>query len=173
MARANSRQAAYRVAQKQSTSFSAPDPALQQYQHPNGLKSSEPAEHAPRKFPGHGEDVSDAVGAQNIEHTFAMVEEQMFRLTACWTLHCMPCRIIFNDAKEQAEHNAKWHWDNFLCFACDIGFETAIDLKKVSPRRPSSNFMSNTGYLPSIYIHMTRIRFSAQHAITDASLILK
>ncbi|KAF5609081.1 zinc finger and BTB domain protein [Fusarium subglutinans] len=82
---------------------------------------------------------------QNIERTFAMVEEQMFRLTACWTLHCMPCRIIFKDVKEQTEHNAKWHWDNFLCFACDIGFENAVDLKKVSPRRPSSNFMSNTG----------------------------
>ncbi|KAF5604873.1 zinc finger BTB domain-containing protein [Fusarium pseudocircinatum] len=60
-----------------------------------------------------------------------MVEEQMFMLTACWTLHCMPCRVIFNDAKEQAAHNSKWHWDNFLCFACDMGFETPKDLKEM------------------------------------------
>ncbi|CVK84825.1 uncharacterized protein FMAN_01752 [Fusarium mangiferae] len=119
MTRANSRvkvedQAAYRVALKQRTTCSAPNPALN----------------------SHGEDVPGAgsVGAQNIERTFAMVEEQMFLLTACWTLHCMPCQIIFNSANEQAVHNSKWHWDEFLCFACDIGFETATDLKKVSPR---------------------------------------
>ncbi|KAF5662411.1 zinc finger BTB domain-containing protein [Fusarium circinatum] len=134
MARAHPRvkvedQVPYRVAQKQPTSYNAPDTAVQR---PNLLNSCEPVGHIPRqlRFPDHGNDASGAIGAQNIERTFAMVEEQMFRLTACWTLHCMPCRIIFDDAKEQAEHNAKWHWDNFLCFACDIGFENAIDLKK-------------------------------------------
>ncbi|KAF5646592.1 histone-lysine n-methyltransferase PRDM9 [Fusarium sp. NRRL 25303] len=88
------------------------------------------------KITSHGEDAPSAgsVGAQNIERTFAMMEEQMFMLTACWTLHCMPCRIIFNDAKEQAAHNSKWHWDESLCFVCGIGFETATDLKKVSSR---------------------------------------
>ncbi|KAG5787414.1 hypothetical protein H9Q69_013521 [Fusarium xylarioides] len=98
MARAHPRvkvedQSAYRVAQKQPTSYSAPNTAVQQYQLSNGLSSSEPAGHIPRQlqFADHGDDASGAIGAQNIECTFAMVEEQMFMLTACWTLHCMPC----------------------------------------------------------------------------------
>ncbi|KAF5713022.1 histone-lysine n-methyltransferase PRDM9 [Fusarium globosum] len=92
MTRANLRvkvedQAAYRVALKQRTTYSAPNPALQQYQHTNGLNCSELAGQVPRQlqFAGHGEDVPGAgsVEAQNIERTFAMVEEQMFMLTAC------------------------------------------------------------------------------------------
>ncbi|WKT39923.1 hypothetical protein QSH57_001742 [Fusarium oxysporum f. sp. vasinfectum] len=140
---------AYGAAQKQPTSV--PNTAAQQYQYPIGPDSSESAAHAPRQFPDYGEDASGAAGAQNINRTIAMVEEQVFLLTACWTLHCMPCRMVFNDASEQAAHNSKWHWDRFLCFACDIGFETALDLKKVSPQSPPSNSMSNLVCPPSIY----------------------
>ncbi|KAF4956022.1 hypothetical protein FGADI_4195 [Fusarium gaditjirri] len=81
--------------------------AVQHYQNLNGLKSSELAGHIPRQLPSHRENTSGAVGAQNIVRTLAMVEEPMFLLTACWTLHYMPCRFIFNDAKEQATHNSK------------------------------------------------------------------
>ncbi|TVY70470.1 hypothetical protein Focb16_v001761 [Fusarium oxysporum f. sp. cubense] len=143
---------AYGAAQKQPTSV--PNTAVQQYQYPIGPDSSESAAHAPRQFPDYGEDASGAAGAQNINRTIAMVEEQVFLLTACWTLHCMPCRMVFNDASEQATHNSNWHWDRFLCFACDIGFETALDLKKVSPQSPPSNSMSNLVCPPSIYHHI-------------------
>lgn len=118
---------------------------------PIGPDSSESAAHAPRQFPDYGQDASSAAGAQNINRTIAMVEEQVFLLTACWTLHCMPCRMVCNDASEQAAHNSKWHWDKFLCFARYIGFETAIGLKKVSPQSPPSNSMSNLVCPLSIY----------------------
>ncbi|KAF5251230.1 hypothetical protein FANTH_3665 [Fusarium anthophilum] len=62
-------QVPYRVAQKQPTSYNAPDTAVRQYQHPNLLNSCETAGQISRQlqFPNHGDDASGAAGAQNIE----------------------------------------------------------------------------------------------------------
>ncbi|EXK49521.1 hypothetical protein FOMG_02035 [Fusarium oxysporum f. sp. melonis 26406] len=72
---------AYGAVWKQPTSV--PNTAVQHYQYPIGPDSSESAAHAPRQFPDYGQDASGATGAQNINRTIAMVEEQVFLLTAC------------------------------------------------------------------------------------------
>ncbi|KAF5563826.1 zinc finger BTB domain-containing protein [Fusarium napiforme] len=142
MARAHPRvkvedQAAYGVAQKQLSSYSAPDTALQQYRHPNGVNCSEPNGHIPRQFqfPGHEENASDAVRAQNIERS--MLDAS---LPDASPLHpearnrranrtCDMCKRLFDSEASLFDH-LRYQHENTVCRSCDRVFRDSDEWHK-------------------------------------------
>ncbi|KLP00711.1 uncharacterized protein FFNC_00375 [Fusarium fujikuroi] len=129
-------QAAYRVAQKQPTSYSRPDPL--RFNRTN-TQTAPTLLRSPNWFRGNYNFRTMA----KIRQVLVLLGLRILCARLPWWKNKCSCsqhagRFTVCPAESssiaptnKAAHNSKWYWDEFLCFACDIGFETAPDLKRM------------------------------------------
>ena len=90
--------------------------------------------------------------------------ELSFKDQAATEPHCDSCIRIFRSKAELQRRNSKYHYNTFLCKACDEGFETRNQLNQVSTWILTSPFAHISSR--STKVHMVAINsFSVLAAI--------